>query len=311
MARGCPSLLLEPQRTNLIGYSEYLTNFNAYSPTSSISVNAAISPEGVQNACEFTYTGSGNDFAYSQPTFTTTGASVFSVYMRVASGTKSVSLRTWNTGVFNAVNVTTEWQRFELNLPSALSNERIGIDNRVTYGGSATAGTIEVWGAQLEQATYATSYIPNYGTTAGVTRVADACSGAGSASTFNSPAGVMYWEGSILSNTTAAGAISLIGAGSQRVQLYNSGSNMNVYLEVSGVLVFSATTSGVDITTNHKYAIRWAVNDFSLWVDGVEVATASSGATFSASALTELRFSDPGSSYLYAQTNKFSPSTQH
>ena len=46
----CPSLLLEPQRTNLITYSEDFSN-SAYSKTMcTVTANQAISPDGTQNA---------------------------------------------------------------------------------------------------------------------------------------------------------------------------------------------------------------------------------------------------------------------
>ena len=60
----------------------------------------------------------------------------------------------------------------------------------------------------------------------------------------------------------------------------------------------------IDITTNHKYAVKWALNDFALWVDGVEIATDTSGATFPNNTLNQLRFSDFGTNYLYANTKQ-------
>jgi len=114
-----------------------------------------------------------------------------------------------------------------------------------------------------------------------------------------------YWEGSFDSTSTIAGAIALIGAGSNRVQLYNSGSNVVALIGVNGITSFTATTSGsVDITSNHKYAVKWALNNFALWVDGVEIATDTSGTTFNNDTLNQLRFSDFGANYLYANTRQ-------
>ena len=48
----CPSLLLEPQRSNIIQYSEYI---GAWTPSGlTISDNEATSPEGVSNAAKLT-----------------------------------------------------------------------------------------------------------------------------------------------------------------------------------------------------------------------------------------------------------------
>jgi len=47
---GCPSLLLEPQRTNLVTWSEDFTNADWNKVDSSVSGNVAISPDGTTNA---------------------------------------------------------------------------------------------------------------------------------------------------------------------------------------------------------------------------------------------------------------------
>ena len=47
-----------------------------------------------------------------------------------------------------------------------------------------------------------------------------------------------------------------------------------------------------DITSNHKIAIRYKANDFSLWIDGVEEVSDTSGVTFAANTLTILSADD-------------------
>ena len=64
-----------------------------------------------------------------------------------------------------------------------------------------------LWGAQLEQGSYPTSYIPTYGVSQ--TRAQDICNGAGDVNTFNSTEGVLYTEISALSNDGANRAISI------------------------------------------------------------------------------------------------------
>ena len=176
-----------------------------------------------------------------------------------------------------------------------------GVDG---YTGDGTSG-VYIFGAQVEQQSYATSYIPNYGESAGVTRLVDTAIGAGNASTFNSTEGVLFWEGSFDSTSTTPGAIALIGAGSNRVQLYNSGTSIVALIQVNGIVVFNQTTNGtIPIISNHKYAIKYALNDFALWIDGIEIGISASGSTFGNSALTELRFSDFGTGYLFANTKQ-------
>jgi hypothetical protein len=47
---GCPSILLEPLRTNLLTYSEQFDNAAWSNPNTTITANTAISPDGYQNA---------------------------------------------------------------------------------------------------------------------------------------------------------------------------------------------------------------------------------------------------------------------
>ena len=46
----CPSLLLEPQRSNLITQSEYIGAWTGFGGVQTITDNYATSPEGLQNA---------------------------------------------------------------------------------------------------------------------------------------------------------------------------------------------------------------------------------------------------------------------
>ena len=48
VVNGCPSLLLEPQRTNVCGYSDNLTQWTLTNGT--LSANSVISPDGTLNA---------------------------------------------------------------------------------------------------------------------------------------------------------------------------------------------------------------------------------------------------------------------
>jgi hypothetical protein len=113
----------------------------------------------------------------------------------------------------------------------------------------------------------------------------------------------LFFEGNVESNSTPAGAIAIIGSFGNRVQFFNSGANMNVLVEVGGVGWYENTT-GLDITQNHKYALAWALNDYTFYADGVQIASLTSGATFSASTLNQLRFSDPSTNYFYGKVKQ-------
>ena len=59
------------------------------------------------------------------------------------------------------------------------------------------------------------------------------------------------------------------------------------YLKNQAFLTFNF---GAVAPTFKKCAIKYKENDFALWIDGVEVATDTSGNTFSANTLNELSF---------------------
>jgi len=64
-------------------------------------------------------------------------------------------------------------------------------------------------------------------------------------------------------------------------------------VQVGGATQASIITTSYTITDFSKIAARWALNDFSLWVDGVEVGTDTFGSTFTSNTLSTLDFDFP------------------
>jgi hypothetical protein len=159
----CPSLLLEPQSTNLFSYSQDYNN--AYwAKANGLTVSTlggGISPDGVNNADLITV----NSGRLNKDLSVINGATyTVSVYYK---GTFGETLNLLN----NVITLTGDWQRQSVTFTT--SSTFIGIaliDNRF----SGTAAFVEVWGAQLEQSSVATSYIPTIASS--VTRLADVVS---------------------------------------------------------------------------------------------------------------------------------------
>jgi len=159
----------------------------------------------------------------------------------------------------------------------------IGIDDSVD---------ILVYGFQVEQGSYPTSYIPTTGST--VTRLADNCYGAGDSNLFDITEGTMYFELSKngIEPISYSGLSLSDSSLSNRIELrYVPNSNtLQTVVRVSGaaVVVLSYTIS--DVTEKHKVAITFKEDDYSLWVNGSRVGTDTSGVL--PPGLKELAFDD-------------------
>ena len=321
-----PSLLLEPSRTNLIGYSEYLSGLSLFnSPT--ITQNYAVSPEGVQNAVRIQDTDAAN-FKIMQTQFSVTAGSTYtiSVYVKKASspistyggfyfdfdgGTRKTSNLIFDeyngtlvnasgnaiTSVIHPVIDEGDYWRFSATATDTGSNTLLRPTLRA--GASANGTTLNLvtkdytaYGFQCEQGSYPTSYIPNH-SGGSVTRDADVCEGAGDSSTFNADEGVFYAEISTNTDDTDK-AISLNNAVSgslnNRLWMGYSTSNKRIYAlgYVNNSLQFALSKLMTDESLFVKIACRYKRNDIAFFVNGEKVGTDTSAINFTE--LTRLDF---------------------
>jgi len=168
---GCPSLLLEPQSTNLVDYSEDFSNqIWVKGNNATVTANATISPKGDNSASLIDL--SDTDAYISYPIVFNAVDNSYSLYLKSQSVNGTFTIN-WFDGSHHRelVDVTTEWQRFELNfIPNAANGFVYLGDSR---GLTPSLDRVYVWAAQLEEQPYATSYIYNNGNSAGETRPAD------------------------------------------------------------------------------------------------------------------------------------------
>jgi len=308
--------LFEPQSTNLVTYSSDFSNASWVKSGLSVTDNTIISPDGTLNAAKLVEENQSGGKNITGISFSASTTNTFSVYAKASErewilvyfngggnggyyfdvkngviGTKVGS----NTGTPLIEDVGNGWYRCSItHLSSSSSNVQLYIaqdDNVFSYQGDGTSG-LYTWGAQLEQQSFATSYIPTNGST--VTRLQDAAFGAGSSDLINSTEGVLYAEIAALANDLTNKQISLNnGTTDDRIQLYYSASSNQIsvfYKSQSGASTFILNHTLSDITQFNKVAFKWKQNDFALWSNGVEVATQTSGVTSSADTLTKLDF---------------------
>jgi hypothetical protein len=329
---GCGKLLLEPQRTNIITYSEQIDNAAWNKTNVTITANAITSPIASFNADAIVENSASNVVFGVHPASrpsgltlgTTYSVSFFAkkvtrdfcyyddfnafqsprvlVFFNLATGTVGTAYG----GVLNSKmeNYGNGWYRcsFQFVASSTLIDYRIGsatTDNTLTYTGVIGQQAISVTACQFETGTYITSYIPT--TTTAVTRLADAASKTGISSLINSTEGVLYAEISALADDLTYRILSISdGTTAERIYIQYT----NVTNTVAVVIKNGSTTQAnmgyalSDETELAKVAIKYKANDFALWVNGFEVGTDASGTT--PTGLSELAFDDGGgANYFY------------
>jgi len=294
---GCGSLLLEPQRTNLITYSSEFDNAAWTKSNSTITANNTTSPDGTQNAdkltatstsCEISIAGSSVD-GYSTIFAKAGNISKISLYRgNVSFGTNfDLSNGTITSGQGTIQDYGDGWYRVGVKLDA-----NRGINPYIT---NITNGDyIYIYGAQLEASSYPTSYIPT--TSTAVTRLADSASKTGISSLINSEEGVLYAEIAAFNDQTLNNWISIsedanINANQFNLRYVASSNLIQAVSRAAGLgqdVVLNYTLT--DKTALNKIAIKYKVNDWALWVNGVEVDTETSSTAFTANSLDVLDF---------------------
>ena len=289
------AMLLEPQRTNVITYSEAFSN-SYWAKSNASVVSGFTSPDGTTNAFKLVENSNNSSHILYKNNITTgSGKTTLSikakagerkwillgdfeqgnrVYFDLENGVagtvlgspNSYSITALQNGWYDITLTTTATTKIDFQVYLATGN------NQEIYQGDGTSG-VYIFGAQLEQGSYATSYIPTQGST--VTRLADACNNGGNDQVFNSEEGTLYFEGNVLDNDLTYRQISLseTPSGNDVLTLdYSSSSNgIRTYFRVNGT-AYSLTYVLTDSTQKVKIAVRYT-DTLSLWVNGVQVAS--------------------------------------
>jgi len=263
---GCPHILAEPQRTNLYPHSDNSSTWSKSNFTTTD--NYATSPDGTTNAFRGVST-SNASLLYIGSTGSA-GTNTISIYAKsnTASDQKFRFFGNGNTTQSSDQTVTQEWQRFEYTETFSF----------VTWGlaGASVSGTNDIlfYGMQHEIGSFPTSYIPTSGST--VTRNQDQFTRDGIGSLINSTEGVLFLEMAALSDDLSARRISINDSSYNNIVEigYTSGSNeIKNRVKSGGGTQANMNYTAPSILSDLKIALKWKVNDFSVWVNGVEVAT--------------------------------------
>jgi len=315
VVKGCPHHILEPARTNLYRYSEAFTNINNINLN--VTDNVEISPKGDLSSSSIIPTTT-NTSHYLSFGNNSTGTVTFSIYAK-PKGYNYILLHLWDgsngrawfdleNGVIGTTDASVSaniekmpngWYKCIITRVLSGSLTQVDVlvsenDNVPNFAGNGNDG-LYIYGAQLEVGSYSTSYIPNYGTAAGVTRSAETANGSGDAATFNDSEGVLMAE-TKGENDGTFNYISLSDGGTQNYAgiLYTDEDNQITYRYYVGGSGVQLIVDDIIVTNFNKIAIKWKVNDFAFWINGFEVGTASSGSLNPSGTFNELSFARGG-----------------
>jgi hypothetical protein len=311
----CPRLILEPQRQNLVTFSEqintgFITAQGGTGLLPVITANNAISPDGYQNADTIVFNAGAGTTASDQSAIYqvfggTTATYTCSFYAKTPSGTAQIQVRI-DGGNYEKFTITNEWQRFTLT--RALTGTSNALDFVIRRGLNEpmnASATIQLWGCQVELGAYATSYIPTLAASA--TRGADACSKTGISSLIGQTEGTLFGEFTFTGVTPLMHLFCSV-AGSYANAIYvqtfsSTGISMQVWS--GAVNQVGIDLSGLSVGQNIKFAAAYKNNDFVFYVNGTQAGSDTSGTVPSGLSQIEVGgYNESGSPFIWSSSTK-------
>ena len=291
------ALKLEPSRTNLVTYSEDFANSSVWGAVNTtFTDNETQSPSGlltgkltrnvttfscIRDATVSTVLGTTYVFSafYKKDTETTinhgvlnqtTGYVTFNFDTETISITRNDNSDTISTDGFGFEKYANGWYRVYLkfvrkagSFQAQVARQDSGVIGQSTF----------IYGAQVEQGSYATSYIPTQGSIG--TRVAESCSQTPPSGIIGQTEGTVYAEFDYLNSTGERRYIFQFGAG---------GNTLYARIESGQTLTSQILNSASGLTTTgtalpigiNKLAIAYASNDAVIYLNGVQIAITNS-----------------------------------
>ena len=292
----CPSLLVEPQRTNLFLRSEEFNDTSWVKINANVTANDTISPSGILNADKLIATAvSGIHVALQTATGSISGTTfTTSVFVKASGLSRITLLNNQGGGGIVDYNLTTStftlvsgvsasiqnygngWYRCIMTFipnTTGLFNLQVRLadsSGNTTFTGNGVDG-VSLWGFQVEQGTYPTSYIPTVASS--VTRNADVISKTGISSLIGQTEGTVFVDINVdLSYTQTDMRFINISDGTSTNWWFigtNVSNQIRFYYKTGATTYVSqliTLTSG-----RHKLAFAYKSNDYVAYVDGTQV----------------------------------------
>lgn len=292
---GCPSLLLEPSRTNLYTHSEYISNFSGTE-----TFNSAISPEGVANAVLLTKTSDSDQYvniSWSGATLSTSTDYTLTAFVKHAGDdvnlryeynnsndwgkawnalfevrSSGVTASTANGCTSDVENYGNDWYRIIVNVTTGSSITPSSPSNLIRVIGDNTEEVL-IYGVQFEAGSYPSSYLPSYGTS--TSRSADFAVLSNASNLIGQTEGTMFIEFTRENNSVGTFSISANNVGT-RIYIGTNASGLICQVRNGYAQQAYFSTAQTEDTT-YKCAIAYANNDFVLYMNGTQIGTDTSG----------------------------------
>jgi len=309
----CPSLLLEPQRTNLNIFSEDLSNatWDKLNVVTTNYINQVVSPDGYTNAdlaIPNTTSDSYHGFQLGsgRPSLTAGTVYTYSLFAK-ANGYSKIRVQNFSAGVRAQFDLSTGtlinqsgttstfitpygngWYRVGFTYTQATTVNAywnilvVSTDDNsgsapVAWAGNGTS-SVAFWGSQIEVGSYATSYIPTLGSA--VTRLADAAYKTGISSLIGQTEGTMFIDFFYDSNNgenrfslSDNSAINWVFIGTPESGASNSS---RFYIRVNNsVKVDVGASSFFTYGQRYKLALAYKSGDWAVYGNGVQLYSGS------------------------------------
>jgi hypothetical protein len=284
---GCPSLLVEPQRTNLLTYSNNFV-LGWENSTLTINENFTTSPDGTLNASKVEINSSGGSLRnFSQ--ITLVNNYTFSIFVKKGNS-RYVTLRSafFTTNIVVGFDLDTltagtdgkieafddGWYRLSISKNISSDADKTGLfyiylPNSFGTFNSVIGNYNYFYGGQVEDGSNASSYIPTVAST--VTRVAETVSKTGLSSYINSQEGVFFVEISSKETSNLRYLTLSDGSTSNEIILgFISPTTVFTRLTANST-AYTISSSIISTEQSIKIAIKYSPSTYSLFINGVEI----------------------------------------
>jgi len=311
-----PSLLIEDTSRNIVTYSEEFTRANWNKINITVTGNEQIAPDGNKSADKIQRTSTSASYISDSLDKSSSSAINISGSFFVQKGlgdygairiqgsyparvdlefrysTSQVVLVTSNTFTITDYSIKEVKKGFFRVSVSCVTDNHPSVT--LSFSPRSSQGQMDasdissdayayLWGAQLEENSYSSSYIPNFGTSLGVTRLKESFSKSGLSEYLDGKEGVIFADIAFNSNKSKStfNSISIqdsVGNSKNLIGFFqNTNQNsISVYFRQSNSTIINVSYDLVDATEFNKIAIWYKSGSTKLFING-QIATPSGG----------------------------------